>query len=278
MMPKKLALVASLFVLPMATFALQPGDTRDAVIAELGAPNGSVAAGDRVVMYYDRGTVQLRDGRVAAVNLVSAAELAAREAKEAAAMQRMEEATQARRTRLEAEGNAIHAARKADASFAALPADTQLGYWRQFAMRFPMISVENEIAPLSEIVDQQIRLREVEAANADRLAELEDRLAETEERAARAERMARYHRYRPPIYRPFDTDSLFLFPGQFSIFDTPRHRVNFDQRSHRRDDRRSPNRSPGVRRPVMPYRPFTTAPVQAFVNPDNAPRRAYGMR
>lgn len=266
MMPQRIAAVASLLILPGAVFALQPGDTRDAVIAELGAPNGSAAAGDRVMMYYDRGTVQLRDGRVAEVNLVSATELAAREAKEAAAIQRMDEATQARRARLETEGTAILAAKKADASFASLPADTQLGYWRQFAIRFPMISVENEITPLAAKVDAEQRLREVEAANAARLAALEERLAEAEERAADAENMTRYGSYRryrrTPGYFP---SPFFRFPGEVWAFNTPGSRGarGHDQRFGREDH--MSGRSPNGCAPTI-HPPRRTAPASAGIN------------
>lgn len=169
---------------PLVLTAVQPGDTRETVIAELGHPTGSAAVGDRTILFFDRGEVQLAANRVVAVNLVSADEIAARDAAATAARQRSEATTRARLERLEAEGRAIHAAKKVDPAFAALPAEEQLRYWRAFAARYPMIAVTAEITPLVAIVEDDLRRRELAAAAEDRLAALEQRVAVAEARAA----------------------------------------------------------------------------------------------
>lgn len=212
-----LALFATLVVLPFPLAAVDSGDTREAVIAELGQPTGTASVGSSAILFYDRGEVKLRDGRVTTVNLVSAETLAAREAAEAEALQRREEAELARLERLEAQGRATYAAKKADTRFATLPALEQLTFWRTFAARYPTISVEAEITSLLELANHELRLREIAAENDARLAELEARLAATEDQAARAEREARqnrvtysgypYGRPRPIRPRPHDHPS-----------------------------------------------------------------------
>jgi hypothetical protein len=173
-------------------------DPREKVLAELGAPSGSADVGAKTILFFARGEVTLQNDRVVAVNLVSAEELAAREAAEAAAIERMEVAAQARLANLAAEGRAIYAAKKADATFVALPAMEQLNYWRAFASRYPMISVVAEIAPLAERVEDELLRREIELANDERLADLEARVDDVDERARRAEREARRDRYGYP--------------------------------------------------------------------------------
>jgi hypothetical protein len=193
----------SLTALPWSLAAVETGDTREAVLAELGAPMGSAGVGARTVLFFARGEVTLQDNRVVAVNLVSAEELAARQEAETAAIQRMEAEAQARLARLEAEGRAIYAAKKVDATFAALPAVEQLNYWRAFASRYPMIAVAAEIAPLAERVEDELYFRELELGNDERLADLEARVDDVDERARRAEREARRDRYGYPyIGRP----------------------------------------------------------------------------
>jgi hypothetical protein len=193
-----LALAAS----PLSMVAVEPGDTRDAVVAELGTPTGSAAVGANTILFFARGEVTLRDNRVIAANVISAEELAKREAERAAAIKRMDAEAQARLARLETEGRAIYAAKKADAQFGALPVVEQLNYWRSFASRYPMISVAAEIAPLAERVEHELRVRELAAANEARVDELEARVESAEDRAARAEREARRDRYGYPAFYP----------------------------------------------------------------------------
>jgi hypothetical protein len=197
-----LPLVFALVALPLGLAAVESGDTREAVIAELGAPTGSAAIGSNTILFFARGEVTLRDNRVVTANVISAEELAKREAEQAAALQRMDEAAKARLARLETEGRAIYAAKKVDSPFAALPVIEQLNYWRAFATRYPMIAVAAEIAPLAERVEHELRMRELAAASEERLAEIEARVENAEERAARAEREARRDRYGYPVGYP----------------------------------------------------------------------------
>jgi hypothetical protein len=181
---RRLALVVAIALVASGVHAVEIGDRREAVVAELGTPTGTVSVGQNTILTFERGNVKLRSDRVVAVNLITAAELTARKAAAAEALQR-----------LEADGLAAYKAKKADAAFAALPAGDQLRYWQSFAGRYPMISVEAEIAPLVAIVDEESDARALEAAHDERLAALEERVDDAEARAARAEREARRARY-----------------------------------------------------------------------------------
>ena len=191
-MKRPLASVAAALLLqPLLLLAVEQGDSRAAVEAELGPATGTARIGPVTILFFDRGEVKLRDDRVTEVNLISEDELAARRAAEAESLRRMEQAAQARLARLEAEGRAVFAAKKSDPHFAMLPARDQLAYWRTFAARYPTIPVDAEIEPLLAQVEQELRLRELTAASQERLDELEARVADAEERAERATREAR---------------------------------------------------------------------------------------
>ncbi len=53
---------------------IEEGDTREAVIEALGEPNGTVMLGETEILYYKRGQVDIRDGKVAKQSIVSEAE------------------------------------------------------------------------------------------------------------------------------------------------------------------------------------------------------------
>ena len=177
-----IALAVVIAVATCAARAVQPGDLRDAVVAELGRPTGKVAMGGVETWYYPRGQVRLRDGRVFFTDLMSDADLAARTAAEEAAQLRIQKEQQQRLAQLTEEGQAALAGRKSDPTFVLLSAAEQLAYWKLFAVRYPMISLENELVALRQRIDDEQRLRELDRINASRVAELQSRLAVAEAR------------------------------------------------------------------------------------------------
>jgi len=68
--------------LGVSSWAVKPGDSRQAVVDELGKPLGFIGRGDEEYLYYERGTVQLKDGKVLTAELISPEQ--AREQREAA--------------------------------------------------------------------------------------------------------------------------------------------------------------------------------------------------
>jgi uncharacterized membrane protein YgcG len=61
--------------LGVSAWALKPGDSRQDVINELGAPRGYIRIGDAETMYYDRGSVQMKTGKVVNAELNSAEQM-----------------------------------------------------------------------------------------------------------------------------------------------------------------------------------------------------------
>jgi hypothetical protein len=55
----------------LSAWAVKPGDSRQAVTEELGPPQGRIQSGDQEILYYERGTVQFKDGKVVNSELIS---------------------------------------------------------------------------------------------------------------------------------------------------------------------------------------------------------------
>lgn len=195
--------------------SVKVGDTVEVVMRELGKPQGRISSGIHDVYLYDRGKVELKNGLVTSVELVSAEEAAARrlaqEKRQQEAVQRALEAQEQRR----AEGSKVLSDRLADTAFRSQSAGDQLEYWDLFKNQYPEIDIGTIYANLSkqyQVEVEQARVRE-------QLADLQQRTAAAEARALRAERAAEeaywsrptvtyvsspwiqsYPRYCPPTY------------------------------------------------------------------------------
>jgi hypothetical protein len=133
-----------------AAEGLTPGDDFARVLSVLGEPRGRLTRGATVLLFYDRGTVTMRDGRVTALSLVSSAEgdrlHAVRQERAAAADQRRNAAAAAYAT--QQMGAAEKEAKLQDAAFAAEPPEKRLAYWREFQQRYPGVPVDDQIAAI----------------------------------------------------------------------------------------------------------------------------------
>jgi len=179
--------------------AAQPGDPREAVLAELGAPAGQIRLESVELLYYDRGTVRLTNGVVAEAKLVSpeqAAELRAKREAEAAARRQAEAELRERRI---AEGTNELARLLSDAAFLTSTPDRQVAVWQDFMKRYPEVNVSRWYVDALARHQQQVR----DAQQQQRLAELEWRTRQAEARAEAAEDEARRARSRPVVvYAP----------------------------------------------------------------------------
>lgn len=187
---------------------VERGDSIHEVRQTLGQPRGQVHVGERHLLYYERGEVELRDGRVTRVAMLSPEEYTARVARDL----RQSEQREARRQDLLERGEALRDRKLADPLFAKAPLAYQVAFWEDFARRYPGVSVSEPLAiarlNLQEKLEAQRKQEEADA----RLAELELRLAE-------AERLAQYrtlwsYGYRDRHYRPFT-----LAPFEYTFFD-----------------------------------------------------------
>ena len=218
---------ALMLALPLILSAaeVQPGATLGEVRAVLGAPNGQLRVGDRHLIYYDRGEIELRSGAVIRVALLSDADYAAREVRR----RQIREEQEARRARLSAEGEALKAHMLADISFQSAPPAYQVSFWENFSRRYP------DVSDMEPLLIARLRLAEQSRAQveqAQRLAELETRVAEAEARATEAvpyrnhtyyySYSGRYARHPftlwPVEYRFNDSQLAYdTFPGQRSL-------------------------------------------------------------
>ena len=117
------------------------GDTREKVTDELGNPNGHIVAGHNEFLFYDRGTVELANGKVTIVRLLTDDQLAAKQAA-AAEQARLAEAQQ---KKLAADGIAEKERTLADAVFAKKSPADQLAYWLQFAKKYPGVAIGDQL-------------------------------------------------------------------------------------------------------------------------------------
>jgi len=172
---------AALFVLSVlvpfaaASAEVRTGDSACDVRATLGTPRGQMKAGDRQILLYDRGEVELRGGAVTRVALLTDAEFAALSARRAAEATRLSERN--------AQGETLKASKLADSTFLGTPASYQLAFWQDFSRRFPGVTVSEQLQAARARVTEQYYEHLV---SEERLAELEARVSDTEAWARRA--------------------------------------------------------------------------------------------
>jgi hypothetical protein len=120
------------FLLLLATPVLahatdvHPGDSLADVQAALGTPIGQAQLGNKLILDYANGQVQLVDGKVTSSKLIPAEKLAAQKAQHAA------------------EGQALKAQKLADPNFTSASPGAQLIFWQDFRTRYPEVSCDDE--------------------------------------------------------------------------------------------------------------------------------------
>lgn len=171
----RFAVRSVLLILPALLGAVEvaPGNKIGDVYATYGKPRGKADLGDRQLLYYERGEVELRSGVVTRVSFLSDEDYAAREAREAAAEERAQN--------LIAEGESVKQERLADPTFQKLSPATQLAFWQDFARRYPGVSCGDQITVARALVREQ-------AEHDRRLAEQEQLIADMEARRLNQER------------------------------------------------------------------------------------------
>jgi hypothetical protein len=191
---------------------VEPGDSLREVRDTLGNPRGQVRLGERHLLYYERGEVELARGEVTRVAMLSAEEHAALVARE----ERLRGDRERRRQELTAEGEALRDRKLADVVFARAPAAYQVAFWEDFSRRYPGVSVAEPLAiARSSLREQREAERKQDEATA-RIVELEERLAAAEQ-APEFYPVATYGGYyHRRHYRPFN-----LGPFEYTFFPSP---------------------------------------------------------
>jgi hypothetical protein len=156
----------------------------------LGEARGYMAYGSTEVLMYERGRVELKDGVVSSVRLISEEELARR--KEEQERQRLAE--EERRALLYVEGTALRDKKLEDVLFTSAPAAERMAYWRTFRSRYPMVDITEPYALALRELEIDLASKAQEADTQRQIAELERRVSEAERRARTAEDEARRSR------------------------------------------------------------------------------------
>ncbi len=181
-----LAYSAPLAPSAIATTDLAIGDTREDVIRVLGEPRGSITSGPYQLLQFERGRVELHDGLVTQLGIVSEAVAQERRFERERAAEVRERLDAERRARRYAEGVDAREYARSDETFQLLSGREQLDFWNDFRRRYPEVRVDVEFASAAARARREIeKQRENE-----RLARMERRIAEAEARARDAERQA----------------------------------------------------------------------------------------
>jgi hypothetical protein len=152
-----------LLITPVLAHAtdIHPGDSLATVEAALGTPNGQAQLGDKLVLDYDRGQVQLVDGKVTSSNMLSSEAFAAQQTRQKADEAK---AAQLRAQRI-TEGTALKAQKLADPNFTSASPTARLAFWQDFRHRYPEVSCEDEYK-FALVQQQQEQIAEQESAPA----------------------------------------------------------------------------------------------------------------
>ena len=184
---------------------IRVGDSREQVLAALGEPRGRMEYEAVELLFYDRGRVELENGEVLLVKLVSVEELARKNAEELQARE-LAAAQRARRmAELYAEGKSVRKVKLADAGFMQSSASERVAYWKRFRERYPNVPVGDAYTLALEEVQTQLVERTKELEQAQRIENLEDRVRDAEDRASYAEERSRSSRrsYVGLAYTPY---------------------------------------------------------------------------
>lgn len=185
-----------------AAGAVEVGDTRDMVLAELGSPSGHIRGGDMEILYYPSGTVHLRDGRVTTVEWRSEEETRARLMAELEARRRMETARRARRVRDE---ERLRALVESD-DYRLMSPSERIERLAEFARLHPEVSIAGPLLEAQRALSEE-RRREARAREV--AEELERHYAELSRRAT-----SRGHA--PPYMVSAGTTVYFVRPWTFA--------------------------------------------------------------
>ena len=161
-----------------AAEAVKLGDSRMDVVAELGAPAGFIRYSKEETLYYERGTIQLLNGRVANFEIITSEQL--REKKAAEAQARAVQAAKAAelRAQLKTEGESVLAKLLADPDFVNASAAVQVTRWREFMKKYPDVPVSEYYLPTLKRYEED----QAQQARDQRIADLEKRVQDAEQR------------------------------------------------------------------------------------------------
>lgn len=215
-MKASVLLAVTLSAAPFAVAAEVPvGATLAEVHATLGRPSGQLRAGGRHLLYFERGSVELVNDRVASVTLRTPDEQAARDARE----ERVRGEAEARRAEIVTTGTELRDRKLADAAFQGSPVAYQVAFWEDFARRYPGVTCAEPLAIARLKLRDQLEEKARKAEEARRIAELEERVAAAEQ-ARDIYRIRSYPRY--GYGQHYRSQEFALWPVKYTFYDSPK--------------------------------------------------------
>ena len=240
-----------ILLLALATMAARAdvkiGDTYQQVIDQLGDPQGEIKSGTYQLLSFDRGRVELRNGKVAKTEILSDEQV---EKKRLLAEKKLAEAERkfaAEREQRIAEGTTVHAAKLADEEFMVSPAADRVAFWQNFKKLYPEVPLGDEYTAALRELEQDYAARRIERERQQQISDLEQRVADAEARADRAEQ------HQSPVV-VYDTPSIYGGYPAYGFY---------------------PWRSVSQRTPSdQPHNPFNNRPPSASSTAQHSPFRS----
>jgi len=124
---------------------IEIGDTRDGVINTLGKPDGRAVLGDTEVLYFPRGQVDIKDGNVVRLDMISPAELDARRQSRLKAEQEQRGQAAEQQTQLMAQKNAQPEPAPTGPQLAQMSGEEQVAYWMNYQRKNPGANVSAQL-------------------------------------------------------------------------------------------------------------------------------------
>ncbi|HBA84509.1 MAG TPA: hypothetical protein DCZ95_10485 [Verrucomicrobia bacterium] len=257
-----------------AASEIAAGDSLAAVMEVLGPPPGEVAVGSRTLLYYERGRVELWDGKVVAADLISPQEADARRIKRQQAAELARKADEERRAQLKLKGRALLEKKLSDPAFLASPAGRRAAFWENFMRDYPDVPVQAEYA--AALAEQRMdeAAQRAEEERAWQMTELQRQVDQAEQRAYEAEARSSYassYAYNPifivPAPQPQPACETAVHQTPVFVNSRPHYRHDDRARGHRLSNRRvvSP---PAVHRRL----PSRAKPLSALPRVDQWPK------
>ena len=147
---------------------IEIGDTRDDVIKALGEPDGSVALGDTEVMFYSRGQIDIKDGKVAHHDVISQEEFEARQQSRLKAQREQSRRAAEQLAQTKVQKSAQPKPASTEQQLADMSGEEQVAYWRDYQRKNPGADVSAQL--------RKARARAGEEA--EKKAEIEQKIAE----------------------------------------------------------------------------------------------------
>jgi len=191
-------LAVAVFAVP--AFSVEPGDTRESVLVQMGEPQCAHKMEASEWLLYPQGKVWLESNRVTRAELLSPEQFAKKQVLDERARIAEQLRREAQRLERIEKGTELRARLLKSPDLFLKPAREQLQVWQRFRRDYPEIDVSDPYLAALEAA----RIERENEERADRIRDLEDRVRQAELRAFDAEqKAARKRRVRYTYYEPY---------------------------------------------------------------------------